>query len=53
MWAERQSAYQHFYSAFVLITEALEMIGFKHHLDKYAILMLIRILHPVVMLNNC
>ncbi|XP_065904945.1 zinc finger MYM-type protein 1-like [Dysidea avara] len=28
-WAERQSTYQHFYQAFVFITEALEMIGFK------------------------
>ena len=34
-WAERQSAYQHFYQAFVFITEALEMIGFKRHLEKY------------------
>ena len=28
-WAERQSAYQHFYQAFVFITEALELIGYK------------------------
>lgn len=32
-WAERHSAYQHFYQAFVFIVEALEMIGFKCHLD--------------------
>ena len=25
-WAERQSAYQHFYQAFVFITEALELL---------------------------
>ena len=34
-WAERQSAYQHFYQAFVFITEALELIGYKQHLDRY------------------
>lgn len=34
-WAERHSAYQHFYQAFVFIVEALEMIGFKRHLAKY------------------
>ena len=34
-WAERHTAYQHFYQAFVFIAEALEMIGFKRHLDKY------------------
>ena len=34
-WAERHSAYQHFYQAYVFIVEALEMIGFKHHLAKY------------------
>ena len=34
-WAERHSAYQHFYQAFVFIVEALELIGFKHHLTKY------------------
>ena len=34
-WAERQSAYQHFYQAFVFITEALELIGYKRHLDRY------------------
>ena len=34
-WAERQSAYQHFYQAYVFIAEALELIGYKQHLDKY------------------
>ena len=34
-WAEQHSAYQHFYQAYVLIVEALEVIGFKHHLAKY------------------
>ena len=34
-WAERHSAYQHFYQAFVFIVEALEMIGFRHHLAEY------------------
>jgi len=33
-WAERQSAYEHFYQAFVFIKEALEMIGYKQHLEK-------------------
>ena len=35
-WAERQTAYQHFYQAFVFIVGALEMIGFKRHLPKYS-----------------
>ena len=34
-WAERHYAYQHFYQAYVFIVEAFEMIGFKHHLEKY------------------
>ena len=34
-WAERHSAYQHFYQAFVFLVEALELIGFKRHLAKY------------------
>ena len=34
-WAERHSAYQHFYQAFVFLVEALELIGFKRHLTKY------------------
>ena len=34
-WAERHTAYQHFYQAFVFIVEALKMIGFKRHLPKY------------------
>ena len=33
--AERHTAYQHFYQAFVFIVEDLEMIGFKRHLPKY------------------
>jgi len=27
-WAERLSIYQHFYQAYVFITEALELIGY-------------------------
>ena len=34
-WAEQHRAYQHFYQAFVFIVEALEMIRFKRHVDKY------------------
>ena len=34
-WAERHSANQHFYQAFVFIVEALELIDFKRHLAKY------------------
>ena len=34
-WAERHNAYQHFYQAYVFIVEALEMIGYRYHLDKY------------------
>ena len=34
-WAERQSAYQHFYQSFVFMVDALEVIGYQHHLDKY------------------
>ena len=34
-WAERHTAYQHFYQAFSHIIEALEVIGHKQHLDKY------------------
>ncbi len=34
-WAERHSAYQHFYQDFVFMVEALEMISFKRHLAKY------------------
>ena len=34
-WAERQSAYQHFYQTYVFITEALELIGYKQHMEKY------------------
>ena len=34
-WAERQSAYQHSYQAYVFITEALELIGYKRHMEKY------------------
>ena len=34
-WAERHSAYQHFYQAFIYTVEALEVIGYKRHLDKY------------------
>ena len=34
-WAERHTAYQHFYQAFVFIVEALEMIGLKRYVPKY------------------
>ena len=34
-WVERSIAYRHFYQAFIYITEALEMIGYRRHLDKY------------------
>ena len=34
-WAERQDAYQHFYQAYIFITESLELIGYKQHVDKY------------------
>ena len=34
-WAERHSAYQHFYQGYVFIVHALEMIGYKQHLQKY------------------
>ena len=34
-WAERHSAYQHFYQAFPFIVEALEIIGYRQHLDTY------------------
>ena len=34
-WAERHSAYQHFYQAYSFIVQALELIGYRRHLDKY------------------
>ena len=34
-WAERQGAYHHFYQAYVYITEALELIGYRWHIVKY------------------
>ena len=34
-WAEQQNAYQHFYQAYIFITESLELIGYQQHLDKY------------------
>ena len=34
-WAERHIAYQHFYQAFTYIVEALELIGYRRHLNKY------------------
>ena len=34
-WAERHTAYQHFYQAFAFIVKALEMIGLKRHVPKY------------------
>ena len=34
-WAERHTAYQHFYQSFPFIIEALEYIGYKLHVDEY------------------
>ena len=34
-WAIRQSAYQHFYQSFPFIVDALVVIDYQHHLDKY------------------
>ena len=34
-WAERHSAYQHFYQAYVFVVQALELIGYSRHTDKY------------------
>ena len=34
-WTERGSAYQHFYQGYVFVVEALEMIAFRYHLEKY------------------
>ncbi|XP_062512482.1 52 kDa repressor of the inhibitor of the protein kinase-like [Corticium candelabrum] len=34
-WAERHSAYQHFYQGYVVVVEALEVIAFRYHLEKY------------------
>ena len=34
-WAERQSSYQHFYQAYTHIVQALELIGYRRHLDRY------------------
>ena len=34
-WAERHNAQQHFYQAFTYIVEALEVIGYRRHLNKY------------------
>eukprot|EP00731_Ephydatia_muelleri_P037044 Em0386g1a len=34
-WAERHSAYQHFYQTYSFIVQALELIGYRRHLDKY------------------
>eukprot|EP00731_Ephydatia_muelleri_P011301 Em0006g195a len=34
-WAERHNAYQHFYQAYYFIVQALELIGYRCHLDKY------------------
>ena len=33
-WAERHSAYQHFYQGYVFVVEALEMIAFRFQLEK-------------------
>ena len=34
-WAERHSAYQHFYQGYMHIVTALEVIGYKKHYDEY------------------
>ena len=34
-WAERHTAYQHFYQAYTFITEALELIGYRMHTQEY------------------
>ncbi|KAL5486890.1 hypothetical protein EMCRGX_G019427 [Ephydatia muelleri] len=34
-WAEHHSAYQHFYQAYSFIVQALELIRYCRHLDKY------------------
>ena len=34
-WAERHSAYRHSYQGYVFVVEALEMIAFRYHLEKY------------------
>lgn len=34
-WAERHVAYQHFYQSFTYMVQALELIGYRDHLDKY------------------
>ena len=34
-WAERHSAYQHFYQSYVYIVETLAVIGHRLHLDTY------------------
>jgi len=34
-WAQRHIAFRHFYQAYIFIVEALEVIGFRLHCDKY------------------
>ncbi|XP_041362805.1 52 kDa repressor of the inhibitor of the protein kinase-like [Gigantopelta aegis] len=34
-WAERQNAYQHFYQCYFFIVDALQVIGYKMHLEEY------------------
>ena len=34
-WAESQGPYHHFYQAYVYITEALELIGYRWDMVKY------------------
>lgn len=34
-WAQRHSAYQHFYQAYTFIVEALELIGYGQHIEEY------------------
>ena len=35
-WVERHTAYQHFYQAYTYIVEALEVISYGRHIDKYS-----------------
>ena len=34
-WAERHSSYQYFYLAYVYVIQALELIGYRRHVDRY------------------
>lgn len=34
-WVECHNAFQHFFHSFVFIVEALQIIAYQHHLEKY------------------